>query len=371
MQRPAVSVIVPIYGVEKYLRQCVESLLAQTLDDLEVILVDDASPDACPQMADEFAARDARVRVIHKPNGGYGHSCNTGLDAATGEYIAIAEPDDYLEADMYRELWTLARQHDADVAKSSFYNFFDHPTAPRHEKAVWAAGEIPQGRSFTVRECPCFLLGHPSVWSCIYKADFLKRHNIRFVEAPGAGWTDNPFQVQTMCLAERIVYTDKAYYHWRRLTADDASDLKDWTLPFKRSEEIHQWLERHHITDAGLLACLHLRELSYIDSALRCVRRSRHKELKPSIDRMLARMDANTLKNCPYTRRSDLKKLTALKKGHYLRALYSSKQIKRFLCSATFRRDGFCLQFLGLQIATPRYQNRPALFRLRVRWRDS
>ena len=94
------SVIVPVYGVEKYLDECVESVLAQTYGDFELILVDDCSPDSCPAMCDEWAKKDSRIRVIHKPvNEGLGFARNTGIDAAQGEYILFLDSDDYIHVD--------------------------------------------------------------------------------------------------------------------------------------------------------------------------------------------------------------------------------------------------------------------------------
>lgn len=109
---------------------------------------------------------------------------------------------------------------------------------------------------------------HPSIWSCIYKREFLEKHHIRFVEAPGAGWTDNPFQVQTMCLAERINYTPNAYYYWRRLNKDESDDLKDYTIPFKRTNEIHKWLEENDIKGDEIYSNLYAREMAYISIVL-------------------------------------------------------------------------------------------------------
>ena len=95
--KPFVSVIIPVYKVEPYLRQCVDSVLAQTYRNLEIILVDDGSPDGCPAICDEYAAKDARVRVIHKENGGLSDARNAGIRAATGEYLLFLDSDDYLE----------------------------------------------------------------------------------------------------------------------------------------------------------------------------------------------------------------------------------------------------------------------------------
>ena len=96
-----ISIIVPIYNVEKYLPKCIESILAQTYKDFELILVDDGSPDNSPQICDEYAKKDDRVIVIHKPNGGVSSARNAGLDRATGQYIGFVDPDDYITSDMY------------------------------------------------------------------------------------------------------------------------------------------------------------------------------------------------------------------------------------------------------------------------------
>lgn len=91
MENPKVSIIVPIYNVEKYLDRCMESLLNQTLEDIEIIMVDDGSPDNCPKMCDEYAKKDARIKVVHKKNGGLADARNAGLDVATGKYVAFVD----------------------------------------------------------------------------------------------------------------------------------------------------------------------------------------------------------------------------------------------------------------------------------------
>ena len=98
---PKVSIIVPCWGVEKYLDRCVESLVNQTLKDIEIILVDDESPDRVPVMCDDWAKKDSRIRVIHKKNGGLGFARNSGLDIATGEYVTFCDSDDYIEQEAY------------------------------------------------------------------------------------------------------------------------------------------------------------------------------------------------------------------------------------------------------------------------------
>ena len=124
---PKVSVIVPIYGVEKYLHQCIDSILAQTLKEIEIILVDDGSPDKCPQIVDEYAKKDERIIAVHQTNGGYGRAVNHGIKLATGEYMAIVEPDDWIDADMYATLYEHAKQYDVDVVKGPYYDYWDNP----------------------------------------------------------------------------------------------------------------------------------------------------------------------------------------------------------------------------------------------------
>lgn len=285
-----ISVIVPIYGVEKYLRECLDSILNQTFEDLEIILIDDGGKDSCPQIIDEYAQKDKRVIAIHKENGGYGHTCNTGLEHATGDYVAIVEPDDYIDLKMYEDLYKIAQEFDSDIVKSSYYDNLQSEQLTRIKKVNWK-DFIPEDRSFTLKEYPYFLSYHPSIWTCIYKREFLNKHNIRFIEASGAGWTDNPFQVQTMCLAQRINYTSKAYYYWRRLNYFESDELKDYTLPFVRSDEIHKWLEENGIDDSKILEQLHKRELAYINIVLGMKKISNKKDCFNKINVMLKRMN--------------------------------------------------------------------------------
>lgn len=115
-----VSVIVPIYNVERYLRRCVDSLLAQTLTDIEIILVDDGSPDACGAIVDEYAAADFRVRVIHQPNSGVSAARNAGLNVARGEYIGFCDPDDFVAPEMYALMLEAIEKNDTDLVACGY-----------------------------------------------------------------------------------------------------------------------------------------------------------------------------------------------------------------------------------------------------------
>ena len=119
-KQPLVSVVVPIYNVERFLRQAVDSILNQTLKDIEVILVDDGSPDNCGKICDEYAEKDSRVRVIHQKNGGLGNAYNNGIAAAKGEYIGFVEPDDWIEPEMYEVMYENAKHYNTDATKCGF-----------------------------------------------------------------------------------------------------------------------------------------------------------------------------------------------------------------------------------------------------------
>ena len=117
-----ISVIVPVYKVEKYLRRCVDSIINQTYPELEIILVDDGSPDNCGKICDEYAAKDSRIKVIHKENGGLSDARNAGIDVSTGDYISFVDSDDHIALDMYEKMYNAIKKEDADISICSVAN---------------------------------------------------------------------------------------------------------------------------------------------------------------------------------------------------------------------------------------------------------
>lgn len=261
---PKISVIIPVYNVEKYLRECLESVLSQTMTDIEIILLDDGGKDGCPAIIDEYAKKDGRIIAVHKQNGGYGQTCNTGFEKAAGEYIAIVESDDYILPEMFERLYNAAVLHNADVVKSPYYENYNFKKGGLQKCML--KNFIPEGQVFTLNDYPELLSVHPSIWTCLYKREFLQNNGITFIQAPGSGWTDNLFQVQTLCLAKRIVFVNEAFYYWRKTNFDASKDLKDFTVPFKRTKEIHDWINNNGFADENLLVNLFKRELSYCET---------------------------------------------------------------------------------------------------------
>lgn len=124
--QPCVSVIVPIYNVEKYLSRCIETLINQTLKNIEIILVNDGSPDNCRKICDFYSAKDNRIKIINKKNAGLGMARNSGIEVATGEYVAFVDSDDYVEIDMYEKLYTFSKKNDLDTCLCNFKRVNDN-----------------------------------------------------------------------------------------------------------------------------------------------------------------------------------------------------------------------------------------------------
>ena len=369
--KPKISVIVPIYGVEKYLKQCVDSILSQTLNDIEIILVDDGSKDNCPQMIDEYARQDSRIVAVHKKNGGYGQSCNVGLAHATGEFIAIVEPDDWIAENMYEKLYSAAKKHNADVVKSKFYKYYDIENIKeenRTEEIQWFSEKnMPHG-TFKISKHPEFFYFHPSIWSAIYRADLIKDNSISIEEIPGAGWTDNLFQIKTLCAAKSIFYTDKPYYYYRNKNLDDALDLKDQTIPYKRTETIHQWLQQDGIIDKKIWANLYKREIAYLYIVIRGVKWRNFGKIVPLI------LEWQQGLNPDYFDETILrpKEISLLKRLNSKKAIWQyffhfhMQRIRRWLFSLSIKKTHFLLQFLGIQLTVGKAPVRPAFIKIHI-----
>ncbi|MEE3325195.1 MAG: glycosyltransferase [Methanosphaera sp.] len=183
--QPKVSIIIPIYNTEKYLDRCMQSVLSQTLKDIEIILVDDESPDNAPMMCDDYAKQDSRIKVIHKKNGGLGFARNSGLEIASGEYVAYLDSDDYVEENMYQQLYETAKEQSYDVVLCGNY-FVD-----RFGRKSTNERMIPYKIENEVLDVLFATLGAPtftkqdnilgmSVWGGIYSMELIQKYAIRF-----------------------------------------------------------------------------------------------------------------------------------------------------------------------------------------------
>ncbi|MCL2883101.1 MAG: glycosyltransferase, partial [Coriobacteriia bacterium] len=233
-----VSVLVPICNVQRYLRQCLDSILDQTLSELQIICIDDGSTDRSPEILAEYAARDPRIEVITKPNSGYGDSMNKGLARARGKYVGIVESDDWVSVDMFADLYNLAEAHEAQVVKSSFYHYrtdgdgvgsdvmFHLFTPSMCDRVIDPAAE-PE--VFSRLAC---------IWAAIYRRDFLSANEICFLTTPGASYQDTSFNFKVWACATRVWFTDAAYLHYR--LDNEGSSVNSRGKAFYVADELHE-----------------------------------------------------------------------------------------------------------------------------------
>ena len=266
-----VSVVVPTYNMERYLDQALASLEEQSYPYLEILCINDGSTDGSLAIMRAHAARDGRVRVIDKPNGGYGAAVNRGIDEATGDWLAILEPDDWIERGMFADLLALVDATDAqvDVAESAYWRVFERAGETLKVPCAYKS-RISEGGPFSVADEPELLLHHPSIWSAIYRLDWLRSKGIRMMEVPGAGWVDNPFLVETLCQARGIVYLDECYYCYREDTTEKALAFAERNplLPLERWCDMADVLRRLDVRAESVWRAQNLRGITYCCTAI-------------------------------------------------------------------------------------------------------
>lgn len=208
------SIIIPVYRVEAYLRPCVDSILNQTYKDFEVILVDDGSPDKCPEICDNYAQIDSRVKVLHKSNGGQADARNVGLEAAQGEYICYIDSDDFLADNNVLQLLSEKTETNPDIVHYKFKEWFEsdgHIADCRFDYNVPTEGR-------TMAEIYCDLVDkdayYNSAWSKIIRRSLLIDNNIRFER--GIVGEDNEWYYHVVMVANSLVLVDESLYIYRR-----------------------------------------------------------------------------------------------------------------------------------------------------------
>ena len=208
-EKPLLSIIVPVYDVENYLQKCIDSILAQTFTDFELILVDDGSPDNCPALCDAAAAKDARIRVIHQKNGGLSAARNAGLDAARGAWIGFVDSDDYIAPEMYETLYKAVQSTGADLALCDYVKV-DETGALCTQTHV----AVPQ-KSLTGRE-----LLQKAYWTTVQIACNKLYHRTIFAQLryPVGKLNEDFFVIPEICLntQKAVVVPDVLYYYVQR-----------------------------------------------------------------------------------------------------------------------------------------------------------
>ena len=215
MERPKISVIMPIYKAEKYLDKCVTSILQQTFRDFELLLIDDGSPDGCGRMCDEYALRDSRVKVFHKPNGGVSSARQLGTEKAQGEYIIHADPDDWVEKDMLEELYNKAINDNADMVICDF--IMDFP-----KRSVYIKQEIKEGTdSNTILRLLLNQQLHGSCWNKLIRTSLFKKYDICF-PINIIRWEDLYVICNLLLNPIKVAYIPKAFYHYDQIVNEES-----------------------------------------------------------------------------------------------------------------------------------------------------
>lgn len=246
MNKPIkVSILVPIYNVEKYLRQCLDSLVNQTLSEIEIICLNDGSTDSSPSIIQEYAKQDSRIIVVNKPNSGYGDSMNQGLKKARGEYIGIVESDDWIDLDAFEKLYNIATLNKAEVVRANYY--FNKGGKDQKNYYIPPADA---GRIIDPAHHTWIFLQSPAIWSAIYERKFLEKNQIEFLPTPGASYQDTGFNFKVWASAHRAYFTTEAFLHYR--IDNEASSVNN---PGKvmnvcyEYEEIEKYLKQHQLLD--------------------------------------------------------------------------------------------------------------------------
>ena len=206
-----VSVIIPVYNAERYLPQCLDSILNQTLKEIEIVCINDGSTDKSLRILEKYKSNDSRVKIYTKENSGYGKTINWGLEKSHGKYIVIVDSDDFMDSDGIRVLYDCAEANQADYVRSNYFEYKD------------GQDTLNSSLDIVLYNKMCNALENPqlfyniamSTWACIYKKSFLIDNNIKMNETPGAAFQDTSWQYMVLLRARRIVFIKEAYYHYR------------------------------------------------------------------------------------------------------------------------------------------------------------
>ncbi len=237
-----ISVIVPVYKVEPYLRRCVDSILAQTYTNLEIILVDDGSPDNCPAICDEYAGKYSRIRVIHRENGGLSDARNAGLDICTGEYIAFVDSDDWIEPDMYEKLLDNMEQFGTEMAVGGVSDDVEENGNYRSVKVSdYGKKAFVENNVDSMKR---YFLGSWAAWDKLYKASLFD--SIRY--PVGEINEDEAIVLLLLEKCRTVCYTNAVCYHYIRrpdsiTTVEFNSKKLIWA---KHCRDNLEWIREHH-----------------------------------------------------------------------------------------------------------------------------
>ena len=248
-----VSVILPVYNVGEYLKECLDSLIDQTLKDIEIICINDGSTDNSPEILEQYAQKDSRFIIVSQENQGQGVARNKGVEIARGEYIQFVDPDDWCETDMLETLYRFAKDNASKVVKFNYTEYNDYTGRKKEQnfadfikrKYGYDLAERPYYSWNNLKDGCLYDLGL-NVWSSFYSAGFIKENNIRF--APNKHAEDHLFANGALLLTDKIDYLDQSLYFYRRRKGSSVYQKTDDNFCiFDNIESLKRFLIEHNL----------------------------------------------------------------------------------------------------------------------------
>lgn len=251
VNNPLISVIIPIYKVEEYLDECVSSIVAQSYHNLEIILVDDGSPDNCPLMCDEWAKRDSRIVVVHKSNGGLSSARNAGLEIAKGDYVSFIDSDDFLEKETYEVLLAaLQRNQQCDIASCMLTKYVDGAVSPYNKNWIPSGDRVVEYDKFAELCLSCAI--NFTVTSKIFKKNLVE--NVRFREGRTNEDTLFMFDLSKKIEKERVSMVEVPnHLYYYRMRSDSICNDTNNLLEVQVLRNYQEILEYYKLCNHGSL----------------------------------------------------------------------------------------------------------------------
>lgn len=275
-----ISVIIPIYKVEKYLCQCLDSVINQTYKDLEIILIDDGSPDKCGMICDKYAAEDNRIKVIHKQNGGLSAARNDGIDVSSGKWIAFVDSDDWCELDYYEKMVSELGEMDVDIffAGGHFVEFPDRQLKRiteinpilynKKNDATYLQMRVLVPKFKSSENINLYSFGAP--WDKLYNAEFIKGNNFKFDEKNKA-WEDILFNFILFGSAEKTAVGSVCGYHYRQIQTSIMKQYNPNRVEINNYflREVYNWINKNNCCNQMLLDAVNARSISLFANLLK------------------------------------------------------------------------------------------------------
>lgn len=325
-----VSVIVPVYKVQKYLSRCMESLINQTLKDIEIILIDDGSPDQCPELCDEYARKYNNIKVIHQKNAGLGMARNAGLEIAQGIYIAFVDSDDYLDKRALENLYEIADKNSADTVLGAYYREDNEGNIIKGQEPI--KNKVFEGKENIKKNVLANMLGSPkeyhddiylmmAVWMGLYSNKIIQENKIRFCSERQFISEDIIFDMDYYPFTKKVIISDKPYYYY--CENGDSLTLSYKEDRFEKNKILFEEIERRgEILELDISERL---DRSFIGRARQCI----YSEVKYN-KYLKARNNIKKICNDDYLRtrlnRYDIKYLSLKQK------LFLLLMKKKFIC---------------------------------------